>query len=709
MLLVVDVFMPESSAPPVARVDVVTEELFGVALADPFRWMEAEDAELAGWLSGQGSYAASRLSELPSRDAIRARVEELTEATTVDSAFSLAGDRVFFQRHAADAAVPVLMAAEGQIQRVLLDPATLPGMEHSSLDWFVPAPDGRYVACGISQGGSESSTLRVLDADSGALLPDAIPGAMLGAVSWLRLPEGEALLYHRYLDPRPGARPDQRRRDSRACLHRLGDAAADDLVVLARGLNPLVALSSIDRPLVFAPEGSDWLVALISHGALARALDEELSDCTLYVAPRAALADPLQCAWRRVAGPADGVTSYAVHGNDLYLVSHADAPRSRVLAVSMAAPDMNVAVMLDGGERAVAAVKVVGDHLLVHERDGGLSKLRRVPLGGGEATDVPMPMAGFLDEWTAHPTRPEAYLMFSSWIHAPRLYRYDGAAVTDTGWLPPSAADFTGMVVSDLRAPARDGTLIPLRVVHKAGLTLDGTSPTILSGYGSYAVVPFWGFAPEMLAWYERGGIYAEAGLRGGGEYGQEWHEAGSGSRKENTITDFIDCAEYLIASGYTTAQRLAGEGGSAGAIPVGGAMVRRPELFGAAVLQVPLVNTTRAEFSENGPINVPEFGTVTTETGLRDLLIIDCYLRVTDGASYPAVLLTVGLNDGRVATWQPSKMTARLQAATSSGRQVLLRVDPHAGHGFGSTRAQRVELTADMFAFLLRELGRDI
>jgi prolyl oligopeptidase len=245
--------------------------------------------------------------------------------------------------------------------------------------------------------------------------------------------------------------------------------------------------------------------------------------------------------------------------------------------------------------------------------------------------------------------------------------------------------------------------------VHKAGLALDGTSPAILSGYGSYAVVPFWGFAPEMLAWYERGGIYAEAGLRGGGEYGQEWHQAGFGPRKENTITDFIDCAEYLIAGGYTTAGRLAAEGGSAGAIPVGGALVRRPELFGAAVLQVPLVNTTRAEFSENGPINVPEFGTVTTEAGLRDLLIIDCYLGVTDGAQYPAVLLTVGLNDGRVATWQPSKMTARLQAATTSGRQILLRVDPHSGHGFGSTQAQRVELTADMFAFLLHELRPDI
>jgi len=545
--------------------------------------MEAQDAELADWLPAK---AASRLAELPGRAAFCARVEELTEATTADSAFSLAGDRVFFQRQAAGAPVPVLMAAEGQATRVLLDPAALDltapaGREHSHLDWFVPSPDGRYVACGISQGGSESSTLRVLDADSGQLLPDAIPGTTLGAVSWLRLPEGDALLYHRYLDPPPGAPADERRRDSRACLHRLGAKTGDDLVVLARGVNPLVPLTPVDRPLVFAPGGSDWLLALISHSALSRSFDEELSACTPYVAPRAALADPAMCPWRRVAGPDDGVTAYAVHGDDLYLVSHRDAPRSRVLAVSMAAPELGARVVLPGSERAVAAVKVVGDHLLVHERDGGLTRLRTVPLSGGEPRDVTLPTAGFLGEWTAHPARPEVFFTLSSWIHAPRLYRYDGATVTDTGWLPPSTADFTGIVASDLRVPARDGTLIPLRVVHRAGLALDGTSPAILSGYGSYAVLPYWGFAPEMLAWYERGGSYAEAGLRGGGEYGREWHEAVSGPRKENTITDFIDCAEYLVGHGYTGPGRLAGEGGSAGAVPAGGALIRRPGLFG--------------------------------------------------------------------------------------------------------------------------------
>jgi prolyl oligopeptidase len=409
-----------------------------------------------------------------------------------------------------------------------------------------------------------------------------------------------------------------------------------------------------------------------------------------------------------VAGPAEGVTAFAVHGGDLYLVTHRGAPRSEVVKVPLAAPDLAAAtIVLPGGERAVVAIRVIGDHLLAHLRDAGLSRICRVPLAGGAPRDAPLPADGAIEQWIAHPGRPEALITLNSWTRSSRVYRYDGPAgtMTDTGWLPPATADFSDVVTCDLRAPARDGTPIPLRVVHRKGLALGGANPAILSGYGSYGHVPTRLFEPEMLAWYERGGVYAYAGLRGGGEYGHEWHEAGLGPHKENTITDFIDCAEYLIEHGYTSPGRLAGQGSSAGGIPVGGALVRRPDLWGAMVMQVPATNTTRMEFSENGPINVPEHGSVTTESGLRDLLITDCYLRVRDGVRYPAVLITAGLNDPRLAVWQPAKMAARLQAATASGRPVLLRVDPHAGHGKGSTQTQHNRLTADILAFLLHEL----
>lgn len=681
-----------AAVPPAARIEVVREERFGISISDPYRWMEAEDQELADWLAGQGAHAAAALAALPGRVALLARVTALASAAAADSAFTPAGERMFFLRHPPGGGVPVLMMDE----QVVLDPSVLTGAGHWNLDWFVPSPDARLVACGLSRGGSEQSTLRVLDTDAGELLPDAVTGAFLGAVSWL--PGGDALLCHRYLDQEPGA-PAHRRRDSRACLHRVGTPAEDDLVVLARGLNPAVTLSPADRPLVFAPPGSDWMVAVIAHGTLTIPVGDDLADCSFYVAPRAALADPRACPWRLVAGASDGVVSYALHGDDMYLVTHRGAPRLRVDRVSLA--DFTAVTVLPAGERAVVAVRVAGDDLLVHERDAGLSRLRRVPVAGGKSADVPLPVDGVLDGWAVHPSRPEVFLTLGSRTSPPRVYKYSAGAVAGAGWLPSRPAGFGGVVTADLRVPARDGTLIPLRVTHRSGLRLDGTSPAILTGYGSFGVVPGRLFAPEMLAWYERGGILAEAGLRGGGEFGREWHEAGRGPRKITTITDFIDCAEYLIAHGYTTARRLAGRGGSAGAVPVGGALVRRPDLFGAIVLEVPSVNKTRP----TGAGSVSEFGDAATEAGLRDLLAIDCYQNVTDGTRYPAVLLTAGLNDPRVAVWHPAKMAARLQAATTSGRPVLLRVDPDAGHGYGSTAAQHAELTTDILTFLLHEL----
>jgi prolyl oligopeptidase len=687
-------------------VEVVREERFGFPLADPYRWMEdAGSEEMRDWLSGQAAYAASVLAGLPGRDGLLARVSKLTAGSAGMSAFTLAGERLFF-RQARGGGAPPLMVDDGGVRRVLLDPAAWPGPEHSSLDWFVPSPGGRLVACGISRGGSEWSTLRVLDAATGELREDAVPGTFHGAVSWV--PGDDALVCHRYLAWPAGTPPQQRRHDSQVCLHRLGTPAADDVVVLARGLSPRVAMAPVDRPFVFTPSGSDWMVAIISHSALTGPPGEEMSECSLYVAPRTGLADPPACPWQRVAGPSDGVTGFAVGADDLYLVTHAEAPRSRVVKVPLAAPDLaGAAVVLPGGERAVAGIRILGDQLLVHEREGGISRVRRVPLAGGTPREVPLPADGAITQWAARPGRPEAFITLNSWTRSSRVFLYDGrtGALTDTGWLPPAAADFTDIVTSDLRVPARDGTPIPLRVIHRTGLALDGANPAILSGYGSYGHVLSRLFQPALLAWYERGGVYAYAGLRGGGEYGREWHEAGRGPRKENTITDFIDCAEYLIARGYTSPERLAGEGSSAGGIPVGGALVRRPDLWAAMVMQVPATNTTRFEFSDNGPVNVPEMGSVSTEAGLRDLLITDCYLRVRDGVRYPSVLITAGLNDPRLAVWQPAKMAARLQAASTSGRPVLLRVDPHAGHGRGSTQAQRDQLTADILAFLLHEL----
>jgi prolyl oligopeptidase len=273
--------------------------------------------------------------------------------------------------------------------------------------------------------------------------------------------------------------------------------------------------------------------------------------------------------------------------------------------------------------------------------------------------------------------------------------------------VPPIPVDFSAVASTTVRVKSYDGTLIPMAIVYKRGIKHDGTNPTLLISYGAYGITstePY--FNPSSLAWLERGGVLAMAGVRGGGEYGEEWHLAGKGQTKPNTWKDFIACAEYLVAQRYTSPAHLAGQGGSAGGILVGNAMIERPDLFGAAVDQVGLNNPLRAETTPNGVPNIPEFGSVKTEAGFKALLAMDAYTKVKDGARYPAVMLTTGINDPRVEPWMSAKMAARLQAASASGRPVLLRVDYDAGHSIGSTKTQMNEQLADIYSFLFQQLG---
>lgn len=692
--------------PPAARIEVVRDTYFGVTVDDPYRWMEDwESAEARAWLDAQAAHARAFLDALPQRAALRTRIGELSAGSPTLDDFKVAAGRVFYLRRDPGADLPALVTRhmpDGP-ERVLLDPNSVADAVRTAIDWYVPSPNGQRVAYGISEGGSENSTLHVLEVETGRTLDVAISRVRFAFVSWLE--DNRSFVYHRYPDPPADTPPAERRYDSRTYLHRLGDDPEQDPVVFARGLNPRVEMTRLDRPFIVLPPQSAWMIGIISHSALGGG---KLSDCTLYAAPRAGLSDPAACSWTRVADAADGVTGFAVRGDTLYLVTSRAAPRYQVLGVSLRDPLSQPTVVVPEGPAVIEDIRVAGSYLLIRDLDGGIGRLRRVALAGGAAEDVALPVDGTILGWANEPDGPEVLLHLTSWTEAPRVYRYDvrSGALEDTGWIPPSPVDFSGVEAYEAQAPAADGTPIPLTIIHKKGLPRDGNNPTLLTGYGSYgiAVTPF--FRPEMLAWYERGGVWAIAHLRGGGEFGREWHEAGRKLNKETTIGDFIACADYLIAHKYTRPERLAGEGGSAGGIPSGGALVRRPDLWAAMVMLVAVTNALRLELSENGPVNVPEFGSVATEEGFQSLRIIDSYARVRDGAPYPAALLTTGLNDPRVAVWQATKMAARLQAATTSGRPVLVRVEEQGGHGPGATREQADAELADELAFVLHACG---
>lgn len=540
---------------PVARVDVVVEERFGVRLVDPYRWMEDEGPELAEWMAGQGAYAREVLGALPGRVQLADRIAELADRTPQYGELASAGGRVFLLRRDPGADVAVLVVHDDEHgERVLLDPAgEADGPEHATIDWYVPSPDGGLVACAVARGGSEHARLRIVEVDTGALLPDVVDEVLLPHLSWL--PGEPAFYYHRYRD-------QAGRRDGAAYRHRVGTDQADDPLVLARGTSPDVPMTPLDRPFVHA--AGDHLLAVVSAGAVG-STTSGLSGCAFHVGGP-------DGRWRRLAGPDDDVVAFTVAGDRLLLVRYGREPRGEVLAVPVADPDLARAdVLVPAGDRVIESVTPVDDVVLVRELEDGRSRLRRVPLGGGRPEEVPVPVDGTVLDVAAGPDRT-ALLLTTSWTEPTRLHRYDpdSGAVEDTGWLPVPPAPVE-LVATERLVPARDGESVPLSVVHRRGLALDGRNPTVLTGYGSYGHVLRPRYLPELAAWFERGGVYAVAHLRGGGERGRDWHRAGRLLRRETTITDFLDCAEHLVAAGWTSPDRLAAEGGSAGAVPVGG------------------------------------------------------------------------------------------------------------------------------------------
>ncbi len=686
---------------PLARVEVVHDTYYGTTIEDPYRWMEDwQSEEFQTWVKAQAAYTRAYLDALPEREALLARISELSNAGPDLYGFQVAGGRVFYLKRDTGEDLPKLMVrtTAGGPEKVLLDPNRIEGEAQTAIDWYFPSRDGQYVAYGISQGGSENSVLHVLEVESGKILDLAISRTYYTHVNWLE--DNRSFVYLRFPDLPPGAPATDRYKNASTYLHRLGSDPENDPVVFGHEISTGVEIIVEDYPILITSPVSDWMIGLIVHG--------DLNEISIYAAPRTMLAEPATCTWTKIVDVEDAVTAYDFIGDTIYLKTHKDAPRYKVIATSLANPDLaHASVIVPESKAVIEDIRIAGDYLLTRDLDGGIGRLRRFRRTGGTGEAVPLPFEGTIREWTNEPASPDIWLLMASWTISPRVYFYNvnSGAMEDTGWYPPSPIDFSDIEAREVQVPAKDGTLIPLSIISKKGLKLDGNNPTLLVGYGSYGITinPF--FTPNRLAWYERGGIFAVAHIRGGGEYGKEWHLAGKGLNKQNTIDDFIACAEYLIAQKYTRPERLAGEGGSAGGIPSGGALVKRPDLWAVMVMHVPVTNALRFELTENGPPNVFEFGSVTTEEGFRGLQIMDAYSKVKDGVAYPAVLITAGYNDPRVVVWQPAKMAARLQAATASGKPILLRVEFQAGHGMGSTRRQFDEELADELAFLLQQM----
>lgn len=679
----------------------VTETYFGQSVTDPYRWLEnTKLPEVQGWLKQQNAYARAKLAGIPGRDALLRRMKELDKGNVVVASVALAGERIFYFKREPGQETRKLYVRDSITapERRLADADTLATKDiHFALDWFVPAIDGAVVAYGISVGGSEESVLHVLDASTGKDLGESIDRAQFASPSWL--PGSKTFLYTRQQKLSPDSPAFAKYQRSKVYIHRLGADPEKDQPIFGFGY-PGIQVAEDDLSFVAYDDSCPYVFGLVAHGVK--------NEITLYMAPLNSL-NKAVLPWTKIVDVDDEVTGLAIHSNDLYLLTHKGASRFKILQLDLKNPNIAQA------ETAVPPSDVVlktltssSDALYVESMDGGPSRLQRLDYATRKLTTISLPFSGAVSELAASTVGTRVVFQLESWVRPPQCFQILSAeaAPTPTELQPMYNQDTSAYDSLEVKLPSKDGTLVPLSIIFKKGIKLDGSHPVDLDGYGAYGISITPAFSPQDIAWLEKGGVLAEAHVRGGGEYGEDWHTAGQKLTKQHTVDDFLACGQWLVDQHYTSPKLLNGEGTSAGGILIGGAVTQRPDLFSSAFIFVGDSDALRSETMVSGPANIPEFGTVKDPDGFKGLFAMDAYQHVKTGTAYPAVLLTGGANDPRVEVWESAKMAARLQAATSSGKPVLLRVAYDEGHGIGSTRSQRLAVRADAWAFALWQDG---
>jgi prolyl oligopeptidase len=690
---------PAATIPPapVARVQIVKDTYFGETLADPYRWMENDkDPDWLPFLKGQNDHTRGVLATIPGRDALLRKIQQLSGDTATTRAVERAGGKLFYEQRPATADNFKLFVRENGVSRVLIDPTALghtAGAGHFSLDWWKAAPDGSKLVYGLSKDGSEDSVLHVMQVSDGHDLPDTIPNTENASPQWLD--DGSGFFYNQ-LTGTVGT--PERYLDSAARFHRLGTDPASDPIIMKRGLTSSVVYDRIQGPYVRTFMGAHHVLLLLA---------DVRQEQRVLIAP---LAEVLagKAHWAPVAGFEDEVTDVEIDGHDLYLLANKGSPRGRVLRTSVATPSLHDAKeVVAQSPRVIESMSMARDGLYLKLMDGGISRLEKLSREG-RLEDIALPFDGTLSALETGHGEEGALFSFQGWLAAPDIWSADARGkIEPTGLTPKPAIDVSSYETTRAFATAKDGTRIPYSLIYKKGLKRDGSHPVWISAYGSYGNPGYTPtFATRALALIDAGFIVGYAHVRGGGEYGREWHKAGQLANKPNTWRDLIAVCEELCARQYTSPSRLAIGGRSAGGITVGRAMTERPDLFAAVIDGVGWSNPLRYVAEQNGYGEEPEWGAIAEESGYRALKSIDSYHAVKDGVAYPAVLLTTGVTDPRVAPFHVAKMAARLQAASKSGKPILLRVDYDAGHGIGSTRAQQDREAADTYAFLLWQTG---
>jgi prolyl oligopeptidase len=695
--------------PPLAKVEPVEDEYFGVKVVDSYRYMEdIEDDYVKQWFKAQADYTRAKLNSIPRRQFLIDKMYEFDKRRTAQysAPYVSEKDRFFFLKTNPEEETAKLYYREGDDdeespENLLYDPENFSSdtTKKYVMSGFYPSYDGKRVAFGVASSGSENSILLTMDVEKKELFPEQIDRCWWAYPSWL--PDCDAYLYNRLQSS--DFHDKNREKDSKVYLHIVGTDPETDIEIFSRAKYPELGIKEEDIVHVFYDKDSKYIFGYVGT------VDRRLK---VFYAPANELRKE-KIAWKQLFAVEDEVYDFCATAEKLFVYTPKNAPNFKILKTSLKEPDLESAqvVVPEYAQEIITRFCLTKDGLFYTTSKNVVEgKLFHLPYGSKNAKEIKLPFAaGSLYLLAKGVKYDDLWVTISGWTKDYHFYRYFSKSnefILKNRSVLPEYPEYSDLIVEEIMVPSHDGVEVPLSLIYKKGMKKNDKNRVLIYGYGSYgrSINPF--FSSNFLLWTHEGGILAIAHVRGGGELGENWHKAGFKTTKPNTWKDLIACTEYLISKKYTSNERVAIMGGSAGGILIGRAMTERPDLFAAAIPLVGCMNAVRFEETPNGPVNASEFGTIKDSVECMALIEMDSYLHLEKGVKYPATLVTAGINDPRVIAWQAAKFAAKLQACNVSDNPMLFWVDYEAGHGIGDTKSKAFEGLADELSFGLWRTG---
>jgi prolyl oligopeptidase len=676
-----------------------SDTYWGRTYKDPYRWLEnIKSKEVEDWFKAQAMLSDSLLNKIPGRDSLVREwmsLDSLKPASYSD--ITIEKNRLFYRKTRGGENIGKIYWREGWNgdEKLLFDPSTYGKEVTTTVVSFLPTYDGKKVALALSANGAEVSHIRILNVDSGTLLPDSLyPNR--GPISWTF---DDSCLFYQWLSSGDNKNPESEL-NGKTKSHRIGTDPASDIDYFSNASYPGLNIAPRDWPSAYVDETyPDYVFGWVST------VQPEIR---MYYAPVKELWSP-SIAWKPLCTISDSlVRGIDFHGDKVYAITAKDAPSYKLVSTSVEHPDWAHAETVLPEQKDVMQYFVKSkDYLFAVYSNGITGRVVAYHFDDGKTAELSLPMAGTVDVSCPDRFTNQFLITISSWTSPTTWYNYDADKQVFAKSIFNSDVKYPGfenLVSEEVEVPGHDGTMIPLSIIYEKGLAKDGKNCCLLEGYGAYSMsyIPYFNIRRSIAL---KGVVLAYAHVRGGGEKGESWYRAGYKTTKPNTWKDFISCAEYLVKNGYTSPAKLAGTGTSAGGILISRAITERPDLFGAAICNVGCANTMRMEFTPNGPVNIPEFGTVTDSVQCLALYEMDGVQHVQQGVRYPALICVGGWNDPRVVAWQPGKFAAAVQNASASGKPVLMMVNYDNGH-FTEEKKVTFRNFADQYSFVLWQTG---